>query len=133
MHAVEEVWVSPDDLVDVDDLPGVPRQGLGRPIKFGKEEIVGPVMALDLFVEEDDGAVLTGWRERAERISERLSEADVLDVSLTGDASHGRFTVNPTCLLDDDADYPGEQVLSYFDWTVAEQLVGGAQLADRNP
>lgn len=155
MHAVEDVWVSPGDLFDVDDLAGVPRQGLGRPMKVGKEEIVGLLTALELFVEEDETAVLSTWHERAERIAEGLREADGLDVSLVGaskndaitslsvtvdkdraeqsatdvvrglrtedprvyvgadDVRDGRFTVNPMCLSDDDADYLVERVLSY--------------------
>jgi len=84
MHAVEEVWVSPDGLFDVDDLPGVPRQGLGRPMKVGKEEIVGLLTALELFVKEDDTAVLEEWHERATAIADGLSAVPALDISLDG-------------------------------------------------
>jgi len=82
MHASEPAWLSPEGLFEVDDLDGVPRQGLGRPMKVGKEELVGIITALELFLEEDDDAVLAEWDERARRIAERLSAAEAFDVSL---------------------------------------------------
>lgn len=100
MHAVEEVWVSPHNLFDVDDLPGVPRQGLGRPMKVGKEEIVGLITALELFIEEDDTAVLAEWHERAERIADRLREAEALDVSLA-DASKTEAVTSVAVTVDE--------------------------------
>ena len=82
MHASEPAWLSPEGLFEVDDLDGVPRQGLGRPMKVGKEELVGIITALELFLEEDDDAILAEWDERARRIAERLSAAEAFDVSL---------------------------------------------------
>jgi L-seryl-tRNA(Ser) seleniumtransferase len=152
MHAVPEAWI-PTPFFDGADLPGTPRQGIGRPLKVGKEELVGLIRALELFVEEDDEAVLREWHERAEGIASRLRAADAFSVSLDGagkteavtsvavdvdedaagtttaqlvrdlraesprvyvgadDVGNARFTVNPRCLTDDEAEYLTDRVL----------------------
>ncbi len=73
MHAAEEVYEPPTALVDPDELGGVPRQGLGRGFKVGKEELVGVIRALELFLAEDHDAVREEWHERAERIADGLA------------------------------------------------------------
>jgi len=82
MHAAEEVRVSAEGIFDVDRHSGVPRQGLGRPMKVGKEELVGLLRALELFVEEDDDAVLQEWHDRATLIAEALRDVPAFDVEL---------------------------------------------------
>ena len=84
MHAAAAAWEPPEALLAVDELPGVPRQGIGRSMKVGKEELVGLLAALDAFIEEDDEKLLAEWRERAERIAAALDEVEALDVELTG-------------------------------------------------
>lgn len=49
MHIAEEVWEPPAELIDRDQLDGVPRQGIGRQLKVGKEELAGIIRALQLF------------------------------------------------------------------------------------
>lgn len=152
MHAVPEAWI-PTPFFDGADLPGTPRQGIGRQLKVGKEELVGLIRALELFVEEDDEEILGEWHERAERIADGLDAADAFAVSLTNagktdavttvavsvdediagattaelvrglraesprvyvgadDIHDSRFTVNPRCLTDDEAEYLVERVL----------------------
>ncbi|WP_336344806.1 aminotransferase class V-fold PLP-dependent enzyme [Halalkalicoccus ordinarius] len=82
MHASEPVYDPPESLVAIDELPGVPRQGLGRSMKIGKEELVGLIAALDAFAEQDDEAVLAEWHDRAERIAAALETVDGLEVEL---------------------------------------------------
>ncbi|WP_276256391.1 aminotransferase class V-fold PLP-dependent enzyme [Halomontanus rarus] len=82
MHASEPVYDPPERLVDLEELPGVPLQGLGRSMKVGKEEIAGLIAALDAFVAEDDDAVLSEWHDRSERIADGLESVDDLDVEL---------------------------------------------------
>lgn len=84
MHAAGPAYDPPEDLVAVEDLPGVPTQGIGRSMKVGKEEIAGLIAALDAFVEEDDETVLAEWDDRARRIADGLSGIDGLCVSLAG-------------------------------------------------
>lgn len=82
MHAESTAYDPPEDLVAADELPGVPRQGIGRSMKVGKEEIAGLLAALDAFIEEDDDAILNEWHDRAERIAAELDSVDALEVAL---------------------------------------------------
>jgi len=79
MHVASEAWVPPENLFDVSGIRGVPRQGVGRPMKVGKEEICGLLAALEAFVEEDHERRQREWTECVEQISERLDESPVLD------------------------------------------------------
>ena len=45
---------------------------LGRSQKVGKEEIIGMVKALELYLKEDHDALTKDWQERLERISREL-------------------------------------------------------------
>ena len=150
MHAASEAWEPPESLFDVSDLDGVPRQGIGRSMKVGKEELVGLIKALELFVEEDHDALVAEWQVRAERIADGLAEAEGVECSITGaektavapevvadfggssvdaadlvaalrrenprvyvgaDQLHeSKFTVNPMCLTDEEADYVVERI-----------------------
>jgi L-seryl-tRNA(Ser) seleniumtransferase len=46
-----ELWDPPAELIDRDQLPGLPRHGIGRALKVSKEPIVGLLTALDRFTE----------------------------------------------------------------------------------
>jgi D-glucosaminate-6-phosphate ammonia-lyase len=47
-------WDPPEGLIDRRNLPGLPRHGIGRSCKVGKEQIVGALTALRLFAAESD-------------------------------------------------------------------------------
>ena len=83
MHAAEAVWEPPQALLDPDHLGGVPRQGIGRPMKVGKEELVGLLAALDGFLEEDHEALAEEWHERSTRVADALDPLDGVTTSLT--------------------------------------------------
>jgi D-glucosaminate-6-phosphate ammonia-lyase len=51
----------PPAFIDADRLAGLPPHGIGRPCKVGKEQIVGLLVALDLFVAEEDEARHARW------------------------------------------------------------------------
>ncbi|MBX0296148.1 aminotransferase class V-fold PLP-dependent enzyme [Haloarcula nitratireducens] len=82
MHVAADAWNPPEGLIDRANFDGVPRQGIGRPMKVGKEELVGLVSALDSFVEEDQQAVREEWSARIGRVTDRLREGG-LDVTTT--------------------------------------------------
>jgi len=82
MHVANDLWDPPTDLIDRGRLDGVPRQGIGRPLKVGKEELVGAIRALELFVAEDHGRLEAEWIDLAEAMAERLAETG-LDVRVT--------------------------------------------------
>ncbi|MFC4405522.1 aminotransferase class V-fold PLP-dependent enzyme [Haloarchaeobius iranensis] len=76
MHVAADAWNPPERLVDPDNVEGVPRQGIGRPMKVGKEELVGLLYALDAFVEEGESRV-PEWQRRADSIADGLAAAGV--------------------------------------------------------
>jgi L-seryl-tRNA(Ser) seleniumtransferase len=63
-------WEPPAALVDKHTIAGVPRHGIGRSCKVGKEQIVGLLTALKLFVEEGNG----GRHDRLLSICQRLMD-----------------------------------------------------------
>ncbi|ELY83110.1 aminotransferase class V-fold PLP-dependent enzyme [Natrinema altunense] len=85
MHAAEEVWQPPTSLVDGERLDGVPRQGIGRPLKVGKEELVGLLVALESFLEADHDAARGRWRREAERVTAALESVEGIDLTLDDD------------------------------------------------
>jgi seryl-tRNA(Sec) selenium transferase len=78
-------WDPPIELVDKRNLAGVPRHGIGRSCKVGKEQIVGLLTALKLFVEEGD----IGRHDRllvvAQRLTEELAEIPGLSARIIAD------------------------------------------------
>ncbi|WP_129113669.1 aminotransferase class V-fold PLP-dependent enzyme [Halegenticoccus tardaugens] len=92
MHASEPVWDPPADLIDVGRFDGVPRQGIGRSLKVGKEELAGLIVALKAFVDEDHDGLRSEWSERIERLAERASTLDDVTHAVTGG---GKVSVAP--------------------------------------
>lgn len=56
MDVTRSVWPVPEELLDVEAMPFIPRQGIGRGYKAGKEEIMGLITALRLYVQRDHAA-----------------------------------------------------------------------------
>ncbi|MBZ5686327.1 MAG: aminotransferase class V-fold PLP-dependent enzyme [Acidobacteriia bacterium] len=54
---------------------------LGRSQKVGKEEIIGMVKALELYLKEDHDALAREWQERLERISRELTKVPGVSTS----------------------------------------------------
>lgn len=104
MHAAEQVWDPPRGLVDSDRLGGVPRQGIGRSMKVGKEELVGLICALKLFVEEDHDALREEWRARVRAIGADLDEIHGIETSIT---AADKTDTAPTVSVSVDADVTG--------------------------
>lgn len=71
----------------------MPRQGIGRPLKVGKEELVGVIRALELFIKEDRDALQAEWRNRAEVIADGLGEHDAFNPQLQ---PGGKIDIAPT-------------------------------------
>ena len=68
-----ELWEPPSSLIRKERLTGLPRHGIGRGFKVGKEEIVGAVEALRLYWESDEDAFLRELAGRAEAMAFALS------------------------------------------------------------
>src|SRR5918995_3054523 len=56
-----EQWQPPASFIDKARLKGLPQHGIGRACKVGKEEIVGLLTALQLFVEDHPGQRRARW------------------------------------------------------------------------
>lgn len=92
MHAAAAVWDPPADLLNVENLSGVPRQGIGRPMKVGKEELVGLLVALKSFLDENHDELQARYTARAKQIRDQLESAPALTPTLS---DNGR-AVTPT-------------------------------------
>jgi seryl-tRNA(Sec) selenium transferase len=68
-----EQWSPPASLFDKDKLVGLPSSGVGRVAKCGKEEIVGLLTALRLFMAEDSEARHAGWLALCQEIVDGLT------------------------------------------------------------
>ena len=64
----------PPGFIDVERLAGLPPHGIGRPCKVGKEQIIGLLVALELFVAEDDATRHARWLGELNAIAAQLSE-----------------------------------------------------------
>ncbi|MGA9402789.1 aminotransferase class V-fold PLP-dependent enzyme [Haladaptatus sp.] len=104
MHAAEQVWEPALELVNPNELGGVPRQGIGRSMKVGKEELVGLIRALQLFVEDDHDARISEWLDRSERIAEELDAVSGYETHLTAD---DKTAVAPEVVVSVDAELAG--------------------------
>ena len=73
------------DLIEAAAAHANPAQMLGRPMKVAKEEVVGLVTALTMFLEEDEEAEMLAYRTLAERVVDALSEVPGLKITLEHD------------------------------------------------
>jgi len=95
-HAAGEVWDPPERLLDRSHFDGVPAQGIGRPLKVGKEELVGLLAALDAFLDEDHEATRREWRARAERVADALGDVAGLSTNIADGAKNAAPAVTVT-------------------------------------
>jgi L-seryl-tRNA(Ser) seleniumtransferase len=68
-----DLWEPPPRLIDKSRLKGAPQHGIGRSCKAGKEEIVGLLTALRLFIAEGDAARHARWLKDCETVAAALS------------------------------------------------------------
>ncbi|MDJ1434063.1 aminotransferase class V-fold PLP-dependent enzyme [Halostagnicola sp. A-GB9-2] len=83
MHVEDTIWSPPPELINADKLDGIPRQGIGRSTKVGKEELAGVLKALELFAEENHERNELEWRQIAKRIANELATVDGLETRLS--------------------------------------------------
>lgn len=83
MDVHPQTWTYRQRYLDTGLLPGPPHHGLGRAMKVGKEEIVGLITALKLYVQRDHQADQENWRCTVGRIIsglEGLPHVQVMEV-----------------------------------------------------
>ncbi len=81
---LEEQWQPPEDLIDRSRLKGVPRSGIGRPCKVGREDIAGLMKALELFLAESDEARHARWLEAVRAIATDLEGLNGVSARISG-------------------------------------------------
>jgi len=79
-----DMWQPPVTLIDKSRMIGVPQHGIGRPCKVGKEEIVGLLTALQLFVEEGDDARHARWKSHMNVVADGLSDINEIEITRLG-------------------------------------------------
>jgi L-seryl-tRNA(Ser) seleniumtransferase len=72
LDVLYEMWEPPAHFIDKTRLKGLPQHGIGRGCKVGKEEIVGLLTALRLFVEEDAATRRARWRGLMQELADGL-------------------------------------------------------------
>jgi len=72
----------PPQFIDKKKIVGLPRNGVGRACKVGKEEIVGLLVALQRFVNSEDSSRLAAWNKLAEELSVELSSVRHIALAL---------------------------------------------------
>lgn len=131
MHAAEPVWDPPEDLVEVDHYDGVPRQGIGRSLKVGKEELVGLIKALELFIEEDHEALSEEWAARTNQIVDGLSAERTLSTRTT---QADKTSIAPEVVVtvnEAEAEITAEDLVLSLRKENPRVFVGADSLADR--
>lgn len=83
-----EEWQPPPQLIDKREFRGVPRHGIGRSCKVGKEQIAGLLAALNRFAAEDDAARNERFARIAGSLIEALRRVPALEVRAVADAAH---------------------------------------------
>jgi L-seryl-tRNA(Ser) seleniumtransferase len=79
-----EQWSPPASLIDKGRLKGAPQHGIGRPCKVGKEDVIGLLTALELFVAEGDSARHRRWLGHAQAVMAGLEKVKGAKAVLTG-------------------------------------------------
>lgn len=73
------------DLIEAAYANASPHQFIGRGMKVAKEEIIGLVEALQIFVDEDEDAENRRYREMSQQVVDALIETPGLEVSVRHD------------------------------------------------
>jgi L-seryl-tRNA(Ser) seleniumtransferase len=80
-------WAPPAAFIDKTRLKGLPQHGIGRSCKVGKEEIVGLLEALRLFLAEDEDERRRRWRRLMQELADDLRDVPGATVSLLDDGA----------------------------------------------
>lgn len=83
-YAVED-WDPPAELIDRRNLAGLPRHGIARSCKLGKEQIVGALTALQIFAREGDDGRRKRLKAEGDALLAALAGLPGLSARLVGD------------------------------------------------
>jgi D-glucosaminate-6-phosphate ammonia-lyase len=75
-----ETWDPPIEYIDKSRLTGIPRNGIGRGFKVGKEEIAGLLTALRIFADENEEENIRAMEKKSEKLYETLNSVQGIRV-----------------------------------------------------
>ena len=88
-----------NDLVEAARLNAPPHYAIGRQMKVGKEEIIGLLRAVELFVARDEAAVRERWQAQAKTIARALAEVPQVQVVVQEGPHGGRPPAVPRAFV----------------------------------
>jgi D-glucosaminate-6-phosphate ammonia-lyase len=94
-------WSPPASLFDKGSLIGLPASGVGRVAKCGKEEIVGLLTALKLFLEENSDERHERWLALSQELADGLQDLRGASVRLVSRTARGVPAVELTIREDE--------------------------------
>lgn len=97
MDVYPDTWPWRHRYLESGRLPGPPHHGIGRPMKVGKEEVVGLLVALQRFLNRDLDAERRSQEAELASIFEGLSDVPGLEPTLLNDANSPR--AYPTLMI----------------------------------
>lgn len=118
MDVYPATWAWRDRYLASGALPGPPHHGLGRPMKVGKEEIVGLVVALKRFLARDHEAERREQAEKLTAVVESLAGLPGVRAALIGDGDARR--PYPTAAI-----YLDPAILGRSAETIVNELLDG--------
>ena len=112
------------DLLQAAFLNGAPHHALARPMKAGKEEIMGLLAAVEQWVARDHKAEWKEWERRLEVITDAVKDIDTVTISIR---KSDRSNVAPVLEINWDA-----QTVGVSGTEVASQLSAGEPRIELN-
>jgi L-seryl-tRNA(Ser) seleniumtransferase len=101
------------DLIEAAALNNNPLQAIGRPMKVGKEEIAGLVVAVERFFAMDEQDQLAEWRSWSEQIARAASGRSGIRAEVVeGHPDYGRPPLAPKAVLRFEGGAPAADALN---------------------
>jgi L-seryl-tRNA(Ser) seleniumtransferase len=122
------------DLLQAAFANGCPHGSIGRPMKAGKEEIMGLLAAVEQWVRRDHVAEWREWERRLQVIADAATASDSVTTSI-GEPGRSNVTPNMTITWDVDAVgvTPAEAKKQLSEGTPRIEVSGGAAGISINP
>ena len=95
MDVYPETWTWRGRYIESGVLPGPPHHGIGRPMKVGKEEIVGLIVALRRFLARDHDAERVEQERRLATILDAVAGLPGIQAEQLGGAAVPRAPTRP--------------------------------------
>ena len=111
------------ELINAAYLNAAPNnEGIGRVSKVSKEEIIGLITALELFIDRDHSTIMKKWEQDCELIIDQIN-SKVKDVNI----KYIKSPKDPNLIIDEDSTHPSIIISSdkFSDQELEEKLAEG--------